>query len=277
MMSKVAFITGSTRGIGRSIAIHLAKSGYHVIVNGTNQSLIDHVVDDIQQSGGNALGYLADISDPAAVTCMMQFITIHYSHIDVCIHSAGNLHDAYSIHMTDEEWQAVVNVHLNGAFYSINRIMPYMKERGGDIVLMTSTAGLMGSKGQLNYSAAKAGILGMVWTLSEELEQYGIRVNGIAPAALTDMTQPIIEHIQAKYSRLHKPLPDFWQVGSADDIAQFMIALLAEPNKKLTGEIIGVNCSTITRWQRPIPIFSADSIEQFFDTWYRQQKEVNEC
>lgn len=272
MMNKVALITGSTRGIGRSIAIDLAKAGYDVIINGTNLSLIDHVVHDIQQSGGRARGYLADISDPVAVTDMIQSIMVHHSHIDVFIHSAGNLHDTYSINMTDQEWQAVMDVHVNGAFYSITRILPYMKERGGDMILMTSTAGMNGSQGQLNYSVAKAGILGMVWTLAAELERYGIRVNGIAPAALTDMTRPVIERIEAKCKLLNKPFLDFWKVDSADDVARFVVALLAESDMKLTGEIIGVNGSNITRWQRPVPAFSTDHIESFFATWHREKR-----
>lgn len=271
-MNKVALITGSTRGIGRSIAISLAESGYHVIVNGTNQSLIDEVVSQIKQGGGNAVGYQADISDPIAVTGMIQSVMTSYSHIDVLIHSAGNLQDKYSINMTDQDWQAIVDVHLNGAFYSITRVLPYMLEKGGDVLLMTSTAGMNGSKGQLNYSAAKAGILGMVWTLSAELERYGIRVNGIAPAALTDMTRPIIERIQTKCDLIDKPFPEFWQVGSPDDIARFVVALLAQSDRKLTGEIFGVNGSTITKWQRPTPAFSADSIESFFARWYREKR-----
>lgn len=270
-MNKVALITGATRGIGLSTAIQLAKSGYQVIVNGTRQSLIDEAVRSIRQDGGAAIGCHADIADPAAVTGMVDDVIAQFGQIDVLIHNAGNLHDQYCQRMTDEEWQSVLDVHLNGAFYCIRRILPHMPS-GGDILLMTSTAGLTGSIGQVNYSAAKAGMLGIVWTLSAELQRNGIRVNAISPAAMTDMTRPVIEHLKDKYASRKEPFPEFWQVGEAEDVARFTAALLAQPDKELSGEIFGVNGSKVTKWRKPAPEYSENSIEDFFATW-RSRKE----
>ena len=271
-MNKTAFITGSSRGIGRSIARQLASSGYRVAVNGTQQANIDRVVEEIRRSGGEASGYRANVADPAQVAAMVDAIVMSYGPIDVLIHNAGHLQDRKCLHMTDEEWKTVIDVHLNGAFYCIRRVLPYIPERGGDILLVTSTAGLNGSVGQVNYSAAKAGILGMVWTLAAELRQQRIRINAVSPAALTDMTRPVIEHLKAKYARRNEPLPAYWEVGDSDDVARFVHLLLEQPDEELTGEIFGINGSTATQWQRPSRIRSENDPAAFFDSWKGRQE-----
>ena len=143
-MKKVVLITGSTRGIGRSTAIQLAEKGYFVVVNGTQQKLVDEVVQQIHEMGYEAIGYCADISNATAVEEMVEAIIKEVHHIDVLIHNAGNTKDAKAINMTDEMWHSVMDVHVNGAFYCISRVLPYLQKRGGDIILMTSTAGLNG-------------------------------------------------------------------------------------------------------------------------------------
>lgn len=263
-MKKVALITGSTRGIGKSTAIHLAEKGYFVVVNGTKQQLVDEVVKQIRHNGYEALGYCADICNVKTVEQMVETIIQKVQHIDVLIHNAGNINDAKAVNMTDEMWHSVIDVHVNGAFYCISRLLPYMKERGGDIILMTSTAGLVGSKGQWNYSAAKSAILGMLWTLSEELKSFNIRVNAISPAALTDMTEPVIRYIRNKYEKRNEPFPQFWKVGRPEDVAHFINALLENDNRALTGEVFGVNGSTYTKWQKPTPIFETNDLDDFF-------------
>lgn len=273
-MIKTVLITGASRGIGRSIAIQLAFSGYQVIINGTKQAFIDEVVREIYSFGGEATGYCADIADPSAVTSMVETVISKYGKIDILIHNAGNLHDQKCLKMTDEQWHSVIDVHLNGAFHSISRVLPHMIPQGGDILIMTSTAGLVGSVGQVNYSAAKAGILGMVWTLADELAPYQIRVNAIAPAALTDMTRPVIEHIKEKCTRRGEPFPEYWQVGDADDVARFVETLLAQPDQDLTGEIFGINGSKVTKWAKPAPAFSVQGVDSFFTTWAKQRGRI---
>ncbi|AVV58337.1 SDR family NAD(P)-dependent oxidoreductase [Paenibacillus glucanolyticus] len=266
-MNKTVLITGATRGIGRCLALRLARHGYRVAVNGTRQPGIDCVVEDIRQHGGEASGYCADVANPDEVTAMVNAIVTKYGNIDVLIHNAGNLRDRKCMNMTDEEWNTVIDVHLNGAFYCIRRVLPHMTEHGGDIVLMTSTAGLKGSVGQVNYSAAKAGMLGMVWTLSEELRRYRIRINAIAPAALTDMTRPVIEFLTEKYAQRNEPFPEHWKVGESDDVACFVKLLLEQPDTDLTGETFGVNGSDVTLWQKPSIIHKSGDAAAIFDSW----------
>lgn len=271
---RTALVTGASRGIGRSIAMELGRSGYQVAVNGLHEERIDSVVEAIRQAGGAAEGYCANVADPSAVTAMVEAVAARYGAIDVLIHNAGNLHDRKCEQMTDQEWKSVLDVHLSGAFYCIQRILPFMTSHGGDILLMTSTAGLMGSVGQVNYSAAKAGMLGMVWTLAAELRSNQIRINAVAPAALTDMTRPVIEYLKEKYARRNEPLPALWQVGESDDVARFVGLLLEQRDPDLTGEVFGVNGSQVTLWQKPQPVVSVNGAEAFFTAWkHREEKQ----
>ncbi|QAY65833.1 SDR family NAD(P)-dependent oxidoreductase [Paenibacillus protaetiae] len=274
-MNKTVVITGASRGIGRSVALQLAASGYRVAVNGTQQSSISFVVEEIRQHGGEASGYCANVADPAQVTAMMDAVVMKYGSIDVLIHNAGIVQDRKCIHMSDEEWKSVMDVHLNGAFYCIRRALPYMPDQGGDILLLTSTAGLNGSVGQVNYSAAKAGMLGMVWTLAEELRHRHIRINAIAPAALTDMTRPVIEHLKEKYARRHEPFPAYWEIGHSDDVAHFIHILLEQADEDLTGEIFGINGSMATQWQKPSRAWSMNDPAAFFKNRKERQAELH--
>ncbi|WP_227871990.1 SDR family NAD(P)-dependent oxidoreductase [Paenibacillus albus] len=273
---RTALITGASRGIGRSIAMELGRSGYQVAVNGLHEERIDAVVEAIRHEGGTAEGYCANVADPIEVTSMVEAVGARFGTIDVLIHNAGHLQDSKCQQMTDQEWKSVLDVHLSGAFYCIQRALPLMTPHGGDILLMTSTAGLMGSAGQVNYSSAKAGLLGMVWTLAAELRRNQIRINAVAPAALTDMTRPVIEHLRAKYAKRNESLPAFWQVGEADDVARFVGLLLKQRDPELTGEVFGVNGTQITYWQKPLPVLSVSGADAFFAEWkQREQKQYD--
>ncbi|MDQ0195261.1 SDR family NAD(P)-dependent oxidoreductase [Paenibacillus wynnii] len=263
---KTVLITGATRGIGRSIATELGRCGYQVAVNGLRDENVRQVVEDIRRTGGSAEGFCANVADPAAVTAMMDEVIDKMGSLEILIHNAGIIKDRKCEFMTDLEWQAVLDVHLNGAFYCTQRALSHLSRHGGDIVLMTSTAGLAGSVGQVNYSAAKAGLLGMLWTLADELKPKRIRVNGVAPAALTDMTRPVIQHLKEKYAKRNEPLPEEWNLGEADDVARFVRALLDQKDPELTGNVFGINGKQITHWQKPQPsTLVASGPEDFFE------------
>lgn len=276
---KSVLITGSTRGIGRSMALELGRFGYRIAVNGLHDDRVKQVVEEIRREGGNAEGFCANVADPAAVTAMIEEVVGRLGSLDILIHNAGIVKDRKCGRMTDLEWQAVVDVHLNGAFYCIQRALPHLGRGGGDIILMTSTAGLAGSVGQVNYSAAKAGLLGMLWTLAGELKPLGIRVNGVAPAALTDMTRPVIQHLIEKYASRNEPLPELWQVGEADDVARFVRALLEQEDLGLTGQVFGVNGGQITHWQKPQPSVPVTSKPEdyFAHLSKRKEHEADAC
>ncbi|WNS44683.1 SDR family NAD(P)-dependent oxidoreductase [Paenibacillus sp. MMS20-IR301] len=269
---KTALITGATRGIGRSIATELGRCGYQVAVNGLHSESIKQVVEDIRGTGGFAEGFCANVADPAAVTVMMDEVAGKLGSLDILIHNAGILHDRRCESMTDLEWQSVLDVHLNGAFYCIRRALAHLNY-GGDIMLMTSTAGLAGSPGQVNYSAAKAGLLGMVWTLADELKPRRVRVNGIAPAAITDMTRPVIEHLTEKYAERNEPFPEAWSLGEADDVARFVRALLNYKDPELTGQVFGINGQQITPWDKPRPRAAVTSAPEDFFELRKQRRE----
>ncbi|GGG00001.1 dehydrogenase [Paenibacillus albidus] len=263
---KTVLITGASRGIGRSIAIELGRCGYQVAVNGLRGENVRQVVEDIRRTGGSAEGFCANVADPAAVTAMMDEVIGKMGSLEILIHNAGIIKDRKCEFMTDLEWQAVLDVHLNGAFYCIQRALSHLSRHGGDIVLMTSTAGLAGSVGQVNYSAAKAGLLGMLWTLADELKPKRIRVNGVAPAAVTDMTRPVIQHLKEKYAKRNEPLPEVWNLGEADDVARFVRVLLNQEDPELTGKVFGINGKQITHWQKPQPSAPVTSgLEDFFE------------
>lgn len=252
LQEKVVLITGSTRGIGRSMAIQMAKEGALIAVNGTNGNNVKAVVDDIKTRGGQAVGICESVASIYGAERIVNKTLENFGKLDILINNAGITRDQLLVKMSDQSWNEVLDVHLTGTFACTRAAVQHLKSRGegGCIINLTSTAGLMGTVGQVNYSAAKAGILGMTFTLAEELKRYGIRVNAIAPAALTDMTKPVIERIQTKCKEENKEFPDYWKVGSPEDVAN-LATLLASNSSTVTGKVFSVNGSKIGIWEKP--------------------------
>lgn len=250
---KVALVTGASRGIGKSVAKSLAEEGALVGVNGTNPKNIERTVEEIRSLGGKAIGIRERVETMEGAERIVHTLIETFGTLDILIHNAGVVRDRMTVNMTEDEWDDVIQVNLKGAFACIRPAIKHMKAngKGGHILSMTSTAGLMGSVGQVNYSAAKAGILGMTWTLAQELSRYGIRVNAVAPAALTDMTRPVIEKIKAEASRRNENVPDFWKVGRPEHVAKLVLYLLSEENRELSGEVFSVNGDRIGVWEKP--------------------------
>lgn len=199
---RVAVVTGSGRGIGRGIALELAKEGAKVVVNdagvdvngrGSDTDPATQVVKEIESGGGQAIANYGDVSSWDQAAGIVEDAVKTFGTVDILVNNAGILRDKSLLKMEEGEFDAVIAVHLKGTFNCARHAAPVMKEKGyGRIVNITSSAGLRGNFGQTNYSAAKAGIAGMTLTWAIELGKYGITVNAMAPSAVTRMTTGLI-------------------------------------------------------------------------------------
>ncbi|MCB1464656.1 MAG: SDR family oxidoreductase [Nitratireductor sp.] len=199
---RVAIVTGAGNGLGRAHALELAARGAKVVVNdfggardGTGASLspAEHVVEEIRASGGDAIADGANVTDADQCRAMAEAAMARWGRVDILINNAGILRDKSIQKMADTDWNAVVDVHLNGSANCTRAVWPHMREQNyGRILMTTSTSGLYGNFGQANYGAAKMGVVGMMNTLVIEGAKYGINVNCLAPTATTRMTEDII-------------------------------------------------------------------------------------
>lgn len=232
----VALVTGASRGIGKACALELAKAGYDIIVNyAGSEEAAANTVSEIKALGVDAISLQFDVSNKDEVANGIEKIMEKFGRIDVLVNNAGITRDGLFVRMTPENWEAVINTNLNSAYYVSQPVVKIMmKQRSGAIVNMASIAGVYGNAGQANYSASKAGLIGLTKCLAKELASRGIRVNAVAPGFIqTDMTkdldtEKIVEAIPMK------------QLGTADDIAK-TVKFLAHDAKYITGQVIGVD------------------------------------
>lgn len=251
MKQKTAIITGSTRGIGKSIAKIFAEHGIGVVINGRSEESVRRATRELSGLKGKVIGLAGAVEDPKTGEKLVQTALDAFGQADILINNAGFIRDHFIKNMPVQDFYDIINVHVNGAFYCTKPFVKALQKekRKGHIIFMTSLSGLEGNIGQVNYSAAKAALLGMTWTLAKELARDGIQVNAVAPAAVTDMTRPYIERAKKKAEEKGKELPDFWKLGSPEDVARFTLKLVQ--NEIISGEIFGVNGKTIVRWNPP--------------------------
>ena len=238
LKDKVALVTGASRGIGKATAIALATEGAKVVVNyGRNSEAADAVVAEITEAGGEAMAIGADVSQAEAVDEMVNTIKDKWGRIDVLVNNAGITRDTLMLRMKLEDWQAVINLNLTGVFLcckAVSKIM--LKQRSGTIINISSVAGEMGNPGQANYSAAKAGVIGLTKTLAKEFAPRGVTVNAVAPGFIeTDMTKDL------KADDILKLIP-LGRYGKPEEIAGMIRFLAADPaSKYITGQVFNVN------------------------------------
>lgn len=238
--NKVALVTGAGRGIGRSIALTLASCGAAVIVNynGSKDRAFE-VVQEITAQGGTAEAVGCNVADFCACEAMIKDIVTKYGHLDILVNNAGITKDNLLMRMSEQEYDDVLSINLKGAFNTIRHASRYfLKNRSGKIINIASVSGVMGNPGQANYSASKAGLIGLTKSVARELGSRGICVNAIAPGFIhTEMTQKMPEGVldQAKETIPLKRL------GSTEDVAG-MVAFLASPmGDYITGQVIAVD------------------------------------
>ena len=236
---KVALVSGAGRGIGREIALELAKAGCTVICVSRNESSCGSVAEEIRACGGKAESFAFDVSDSGQVKEKCAEILKKYGAVDILVNNAGITRDNLLMRMSDEEWNAVISTNLSSCFYlSRNLVRAMMGKRWGRIINISSVSGIAGNAGQANYSAAKAGIIGFTKTLARELAARNITANAVAPGFIeTDMTAKLPENIM-EAAKAAIPLKRF---GKPDDIARVCTFLASEEASYITGQVISVN------------------------------------
>ena len=236
---KVALVSGAGRGIGREIALELAKAGCTVICVSRNESSCGSVAEEIRACGGKAESFAFDVSDSGQMKEKCAEILKKYGAVDILVNNAGITRDNLLMRMSDEEWNAVISTNLSSCFYlSRNLVRAMMGKRCGRIINISSVSGIAGNAGQANYSAAKAGIIGFTKTLARELAARNITANAVAPGFIeTDMTAKLPENIM-EAAKAAIPLKRF---GKPDDIARVCAFLASEEASYITGQVISVN------------------------------------
>lgn len=239
-LTKTALVTGASRGIGKGVAEELARQGYMVYLTYVSRpEEAAKVVADIEASGGKAKAFRLDVGDPEAVTAFFQDEIKEKVELAVLVNNAGITRDGLAVRMRDEDWDAVLNVNLRGAFTCTREAAKLMtRRRQGRIINITSISGQMGNAGQLNYSAAKAGMIGLTKAAAKELGGRNITVNAIAPGFIeTDMTAALPEEARKAYLGAI-PLKRF---GAVDDIAAAVAFLASDQAGYITGQVLAVN------------------------------------
>lgn len=234
--AKTALITGSTRGIGKSLAEHFAKNDYNVVVCGTKEETANEVARSL---GSDTLGVGVDVSNSEQVQSLFARALERFGRIDVVVNNAGVTRDGLLLRMDEKDWDAVLDINLKGAFLVTKAAAKVMlKQRFGRIINITSVIGLIGNPGQVNYSAAKAGLIGLTRSAAKELGSRNITVNAIAPGYIdTEMTAEMPE--QAKQwlmSRVSVP-----RTGTVDDVAAAALFLASDNASYITGQVLAVD------------------------------------
>jgi acetoacetyl-CoA reductase len=239
LQEAVVVVTGASRGLGRAIAQEMARGGAKVVVNySRSKEPAEELVNEISESGGEAIAVQADVSDAEQAQKLIDRAMEEYNRVDVLINNAGINIDRTLRKLSVDDWDKVIQVDLNSAFYTVHAVLPHMTEQGGGkIINMSSFVGEAGNIGQANYSAAKAGLLGFTKTAAQELARYGITVNAICPGFIeTDMVANIPEEAQQK---LRKQVP-LGRFGKPDEIAR-AVRYLVEDGDYITGQSIDIN------------------------------------
>lgn len=239
-MSKVAFVTGATRGIGKSIALKLASCGYDIAINyRTENDDLTELLNEIKGFNVRCIAVCGDVSDFEACTNMIKQIISELEKIDVLVNNAGITRDMLLMRMKESDFTDVIDVNLVGTFNITKNVIPYMmKQKNGRIINISSVVGITGNAGQTNYSASKAGIIGFTKSLAKEVGSRNILVNAVAPGFIqTDMTNILKDEIKQELIK-NIPLKRF---GNATDVANVVKFLASEESSYITGQVINID------------------------------------
>lgn len=240
LTGKVALVTGAGRGIGREIALTLASYGADVAVNyNGSKEKAEEVVSQIEAMGRKAAAVQCSVADFEACGQMITAVLAEFGHIDILVNNAGITKDNLVIKMTEADFDAVIDTNLKGTFNTIKHMYrPFLKQKAGRIINLSSVSGVLGNAGQANYAASKAGVIGLTKSMARELASRNITVNAVAPGFIdTDMTKNMTE--DAKRA-LNGMIP-MGKIGNASDVADLVLFLAGEHSNYITGQVICVD------------------------------------
>ena len=240
LTGKVALVTGGSRGIGRAVSLALARQGANVAFIDREACLLDdHTKGDVEALGRRSVCVGGDVTDPASCAQTVEEALREFGRIDILVNNAGITRDDLAMRMSDQAWHDVLNVNLTGAFYMARACLrPMLKQRGGRIINMSSVSGQMGNAGQANYSASKAGLIGLTKALAREVASRGITVNAVAPGFIvTELTSSLPDNVKDQI-KAATPLGRF---GTVDEIAAAVTFLASDEAAYITGQVLGVD------------------------------------
>ena len=236
---KVALVTGATRGIGRAIALRFAEQGANIAFTYLSSvSAAESLVAEIEALGGRAVGYASNAADFADAHAVVEKVLAEFGQIDILVNNAGQTKDGLMLRMSEEQWDSIIDTNLKSAFNFIHAVTPAMaRRRTGSIINMSSVVGTNGNAGQCNYSASKAGLIGLTMSFAKEMGARGVRCNAIAPGFIvTDMTDKLNDTI--KESIISSVT--LGRMGTADEIANAALFLTSDMSSYITGEVLKV-------------------------------------
>ncbi len=240
LTNKNALVTGAGRGIGKAIALELAAHGAFVIVNyNGSKKAAQETLAEITQAGGQGVCVHCNVADYEACGEMIQKLIKSYGHIDILVNNAGITRDGLLMRMSEEDFEQVIDTNLKGTFHTIRHLSRYfLKQKAGKIINISSVSGILGNAGQANYSASKAGVIGLTKSVARELASRGINVNAVAPGFVTtDMTDVLSDNAR---EALLSQIP-LGRAGEAKDIAKAVLFLASEDSNYITGQVLSVD------------------------------------
>lgn len=238
MGKKVALVTGASRGIGKAIALELARSGANVVINyNSDEKEALEAVEDVKKLGVECIAAKADVSKFEDCVAMAEVVKKRFGHLDILVNNAGALSDRTLKNMTKEQWDFVLRINLDGVFNVTKSLLPLIRENGR-IVNISSIVGLSGNFGQSNYAASKAGIMGFTKSLAKELGKQKITVNAVAPGFIDTQMTKAIPFLRRKMILAMIPLG---RAGTPEDVANLVAFLASEKSGYVTGEVICID------------------------------------